>query len=280
MSFFYGNDNFRYVPFIAADGIDEPEPETINIKYYDDVYSEKGIKKVELIPLDISNKIHKEWMDYFINENILETINDKLFNIYHQGYKNGLDVYPLAEDAMSVFSTPISEIVCVVIGESPYPGWDTERNKPVANGKSFSTYSKKLPVSQEVIRISIIEHLKILTNKNKETPFDLQGWIDQGVFLLNHVPFLYMYKGPGKESIPSKIFEIPKSWIKITEQICRDISKIQKCEFILVGNNAKEIGRHVTKKFEVHHPSKMSSKSELFSIEIFLEVKNIKWNNL
>ena len=284
MSFFYGdekNNDYRRIPFIRCPDTPDPEPENIKIKYYDKKENDNRIKNLDLIPLDITNSISNEWIKYFIDKDILETINSKLWNIYYQGYKSGMDVYPLAEDAMSVFEKPISEIKCVVIGESPYPGWDNENNKPIANGKSFSTYSKKLPVSQEVMRLSIAEYFKTVSSKNKETPYDLQGWIDQGVFLLNHVNFLYVYKGNNQECIPKSIFDIPHSWITITEQICKDISEKRKCFFVLIGNKAKELGRHVTKKIELYHPSRRSSKSEEFKIEKFLDVgENILWNRL
>ena len=255
----------KYYPIILSENEDLPRTSEIKTR----------TKTIKFAPFNVFNSIHISWIDYFISAGILKKINMIMETIYKKAFMNDINVFPLAEDSMSAFSVDRSNIKCVIVGQDPYPGWDPISKRPVANGKSFSTNSQKLPESLDVIRNSLVKVTgKKIVTKNEETPYDLQGWIDQGVLLLNRVNFFYHFLGDTK-LLPIGIMDNPKIWIDITAKICEDLKNVS---FILVGSEAHKLGSKVTKVKCVVHPSRRSEKTDEFDFRIFMDIPHIDWN--
>jgi len=226
-------------------------------------------------PIDISQTIHPEWLKFFSESGI--DFNKRLKLLYKVGYENNLSVYPKPEECMKVFEMSPDEIRCVVIGQDPYPGWDKEKKRSVACGYSFATKSKTLPGSLDRIMESIKEKFGSIQMVDKETPYSLLGWIQQGVFLLNNTPVVYVNNDEKSQDDLKFIMSKPSLiWKGITSEICKLISLRKSCPFILFGRDAEYLKVDVTKPEIESHPSKRNDCE--FRGECFLRIPIIKWN--
>lgn len=268
--------SFSY-PFIKFEPRDLPESENLKINYLDEIEDDKRPGMVKFFPVDITEKIHKSWISFFKEASI--DLNKKLKAIYKFGYENGLSVYPNAEDCMNVFGMGIEEIRCVIVAQDPYPGWDKDTKMPVASGFCFATNSKNVPGSLERIRDSISENYGRIDIVDKNNPNNLKGWIDQGIFLLNNTIIVYVYKGLNSEKTQylESVLKKPKTiWAGISTDVCKAISNIKNCPFILVGKEAEYLKSEVTKAEITVHPSKRNDCD--FDGKCFLKISGIKWN--
>jgi uracil DNA glycosylase len=231
--------------------------------------------------------IHPDWHDFFLHKGI--GFNNRLVKLFSKCYEYNsmsgdapkITPMPLPQEIFNVFSMSPSQIKVVIVAQDPYPGWDTEMNRPVACGYSFATLSKKTPASLQRIRMAISEKYGNITIADKEFPNSLRGWINQGIFLMNNTPIFFHHPPIDEKSKAlDALLNLPKrAWTGITELICKYISEINKnCRFILVGKDAEYLKQYVSRATLTNHPSTMSSLD--FTGECFEEIPGIIWTNM
>jgi len=239
-------------------------------------------------PIDISNKVASEWIDFFRKQEY--AINELLRYLYVTAYETGvLDVRPAPEDVMNVFGMKPSDIKVVVVGQDPYPGTyriaiggekvkgkDRYKYVPIANGYAFATNSNEITSSLETIFGAIrgVEHAT--------GDFTLRGWINQGVFLLNRTPVLWMYNNENKDTPvkDEKLLNTPERlWGEITKNVCLFINSLSSVTFLLFGSKAASLKSHLPSSIVASHPSgRNTSSSNPFTDEPFtLTSSTIKW---
>jgi uracil-DNA glycosylase len=231
--------------------------------------------KIKATYVDISNTFHESWNMVFKNPDY--TIEQLLESLYRNGYAAKMKVWPYPSEVLSAFRLPINQVKVVVIGQDPYPGWDSTLKRPVACGKTFATLSKECPGSLKRIINSLTEQGKTVTYSDKEHPYSLQGWVDQGVLLLNRTP-VYYHGPPVDLDKPQVVPDVKASsiWEGMTELICRHITEINPtCVFLLVGNEAHTLEPKLGKCVKVNHPSERSSLN--FDGDCFRKINCIKW---
>lgn len=272
-----------YYPFLVEPKSEEPPVEEIKVN---------SIPR-KLAPINLTKDIDPSWYPLFFGGFRIAT---RLKTMYTKAYLNGLKVSPLPEETLSVFSMPVENIKVVMIGQDPYPGWDSEAERPIANGKAFSTYSGKITASLERIVDAIQDKIGLIENKQSKHLYGLQGWIDQGVFLLNNTPVVYIQrttntfgdnidKKTDKEttnpdSQMKQVMNFPKDcWKGITLEICKFILAINpNVQFMLIGAEAWTLERHLPKCVKAGHPSPRNPKD--FTGDCFLKVPQINWRHL
>ena len=235
-----------------------------------------------LTSINVIESIHPSWYPLLLGRGL--SINERLKSIFKKGYENGFIIRPLPEETFSAFSMPISHIKAVVVGQDPYPGWDKDNKRPIACGLSFATPSDITPPSLERIRVSIARNFGSISITDGTRPNSLQGWINQGVLLLNNTPFLFIsYDDALEETISPRLkaaLEVPfKIWNGMTEIICKEIiAENPRCPFILMGRASHYLERVVGRSFITSHPSTRSDCD--FTGECFKSVPEINWKNM
>lgn len=230
--------------------------------------------------IDISPTIHESWKNFFLGNKT--TVNKKLENLYTTAYLNGLTVYPLPQDVLSCFSLPIEKIKVVIMAQDPYPGIDKKTKKPHACGKCFATESnEETPGSLNKIKSEVIKRFGPLVVTDKDRPNSLQGWINQGILLMNYTPILYKsYAEERTAKIVSLLKKPMNDWSPITRLICEQIKEANsKSYFLLVGKNAQLAKAYIANPIETGHPSEMNTE-DTFSGECFEKIPGIKWENI
>lgn len=262
--------NYPYIKFndenpkteIISTSIDFTNPDSVS-------------KKILIEPLDITEKIHPVWINFFRSCEMCKGINTRLKNLYVYGYKNNFDVYPFPQDVLNFMQRDPTGVKCCIVGQDPYPGFDQEMKKPVANGFAFATYSQQIPMSQLAIRNVIASKFGQISTKNEKYPFSLEGWMDQGVFLMNKTPVVYI----GPNHMDSKKNEAENMWASETVKICQFIDANNPgCQFILFGNKAAELSLSVKRPIVSVHMSGKSDRSKEFNSSCFEQVASIEWN--
>jgi len=239
--------------------------------------------RVLMTSLNVIDKIHPSWYPLFVTRGL--QINERMKKAFKTAYTNGFTVRPNPEDVFNVFSMPISGIRAVIVGQDPYPGWDQETKRPKACGYAFATLSKEIPPSLQRIRTAIVNIFGPITITNKDQPNNLRGWIDQGVFLLNNTPLVFLTGhsevetselSPRLRSLLSFPFSV---WSGITTTICKEINTVNPaCPFILMGREAHYLARTVAKAVSMNHPSTRSDCD--FDGKCFTDVHTIEWTRM
>ena len=232
----------------------------------------------EFTPVNVLPDVDKSWREILLDPEL--EVNDRLKCIYQKAYENNLNPLPFPKDIFSVFSMPLEDVKVVFVAQDPYPGWDSDRKAPVANGRCFSTYSKKNTASLSKVFETINNVLGKITISDAEHPFSLKGWIKQGVLLLNNTPVVNVskYQEGNKSKHLESMIAYPKScWKGITLSICEFIKrKKPNVKFVLIGAEAHYLAQFIAGCIKVNHPSPMSKLE--FDGEFFLELSQIKWN--
>lgn len=236
-----------------------------------------------LTSINVIDKIHPSWRPLLLERGL--RINERMKQAFMTAYTNGFTVRPNAEDVFNVFSTPISSVRAVIVGQDPYPGWDQETKKPKACGYAFATLSKETPPSLQRIRVAVTNVLGPITIIDKENPNALRGWINQGVLLLNNTPLLFLQGGSedqNSETSPRirSLLAFPSNiWRGITASICKEITTVNpNCPFILMGREAEYLSRIVSKSTVTHHPSTRSDCD--FDGKCFTNIPMIVWTKM
>lgn len=230
--------------------------------------------------VNVIDSVHRSWLPLLMDRGF--GINERLKKIYRTGYENGFTIRPNAEDVFNAFSTPLDRVRAVVVGQDPYPGWDREMKRPVANGYAFATMVSEIPASLQRMRVAIATLFGSIQISDKKHPNSLRGWINQGVLLLNNTPIVFISQEHGNidsERTPRMraLLEFPFNvWQNITVAICREIGSISsQCPFLLLGSRAHYLRRSVARSVCAGHPSTRAEAE--FDGQCFTEIPEIDW---
>lgn len=232
--------------------------------------------KRDVIYVDLTGTYHESWAPLVANpeytfERLLETL-------YRNGYSAGFRVFPYPNEVLSAFQVPVTAVKVIIVAQDPYPGWDAVAQRPVACGKSFATLSKECPGSLKRIMIALQEKYtdRKITYADKEHPYSLKGWTDQGVLLLNRTPVYYSSanpEAPKPDTLPKDI------WSGMVELVYRYVSNFNpNVPCILIGKEAQELEPKLGKCYKENHPSMRSSLH--FSGDCFDRVSEIDWTHM
>ncbi len=193
--------------------------------------------------------MHDSWKPY------LQTEFDKpyfkeLAAFLHGAYKQQT-VYPPKTQVFSVFTSPISHVKVVIIGQDPYHG------PGQAHGLSFSV-SPGIAIPPSLVNI----FKEIENDVGSKPPSNgyLKRWSDQGVFLLNNTLTVEAgiagsHRGRGWEEFTTRIIEILNQ-------------ERQHLVFLLWGRDARskktmiDQSKHLV--LESAHPSPFSAHNGFF----------------
>ena len=166
-------------------------------------------------------------------------------------------VMPSFEDLFRAFNLDIDDIKVVILGQDPYPTY------AVADGLAFSTRSKKTPASLRNIFNELEDDLGI-----KKTSNNLEGWMEQGIFLLN-TNLATLEKRPLSLEYLN-LSEFTDAVIKLISDRCQNIV------FVLWGNKAiakeKLIDKHKHLIIKAPHPSPLSARRGFFGSKPFSKI--------
>lgn len=193
----------------------------------------------------LKEEMHKE---YFI-----KAINELDYLYEHES------VMPRKEDLFRAFNLDIDDIKVVILGQDPYP------TKGVADGLAFSTRDLKTPASLRNIFKELEDDLGI-----KKASNDLEGWMKQGVFLLNTNLATLEKKPLSLEYL--KLSRFTDAVISLINDRCDNVV------FVLWGNKAFEKEKLIdnNKHFIIKsvHPSPLSARRGFFGSKPFSQINN------
>ena len=171
-------------------------------------------------------------------------------------------ILPPAADIMRAFSTPISSVRVLIVGQDPYP------TPGDAIGLAFAINlatdpTRRLPRSLKNIMTELASDL----GPSVSTSGDLTRWHQQGVMLLNRT----LTVAAGAPGSHSKI-----GWHKFTDAAvdALDSAKAGKLVAVLWGNHAAELAPSLEQARIVRaaHPSPLSASRGFFGSKPFSSV--------
>lgn len=168
-------------------------------------------------------------------------------------------VMPSKDDLFRAFNLDIDDIKVVILGQDPYP------TKGVADGLAFSTRSTQTPASLRNIFKELESDLGI-----KKTSNNLEGWMKQGVFLVN-TSFATLEKKP----LSLEYLNLSR----FTDEVIKLISDREShVAFVLWGNKAiakeKLINKDKHLVIKSAHPSPLSASRGFFNSKPFSKINS------
>lgn len=168
-------------------------------------------------------------------------------------------VMPCKDDLFRAFNLDIDDIKVVILGQDPYP------TKGVADGLAFSTRSTQTPASLRNIFKELKSDLGI-----KKTSNSLEGWMKQGVFLVN-TSFATLEKKP----LSLEYLNLSR----FTDEVIKLISDREShVAFVLWGNKAiakeKLINKDKHLVIKSAHPSPLSASRGFFNSKPFSKINS------
>lgn len=168
-------------------------------------------------------------------------------------------VMPCKDDLFRAFNLDIDDIKVVILGQDPYP------TKGVADGLAFSTRSTQTPASLRNIFKELESDLGI-----KKTSNSLEGWMKQGVFLVN-TSFATLEKKP----LSLEYLNLSR----FTDEVIKLISDREShVAFVLWGNKAiakeKLINKDKHLVIKSAHPSPLSASRGFFNSKPFSKINS------
>lgn len=168
-------------------------------------------------------------------------------------------VMPSKDDLFRAFNLDIDDIKVVILGQDPYP------TKGVADGLAFSTRSTQTPASLR----NIFKELESDLGINK-TSNSLDGWMKQGVFLVN-TSFATLEKKP----LSLEYLNLSR----FTDEVIKLISDREShVAFVLWGNKAiakeKLINKDKHLVIKSAHPSPLSASRGFFNSKPFSKINS------
>lgn len=181
----------------------------------------------------------------------------------NEEYKNQI-VYPKKSDILRVLNKPFNDIKVVILGQDPYHGPNQ------STGLAFAVnQGQQIPPS---LRSIFKEIEKEFGELPKNT--DLEGWSEQGVFLLNSI-LTVRHKSPGSHK--------NSGWGQFTDAIISHISeKDESVVFLLWGNFARSKKVLIDKRhliLESVHPSPLSASRGFFGCNHFIKANQFLIKN-
>ena len=162
----------------------------------------------------------------FLNHELSQTYMQQTLEYIANKRAEGTAVYPPKSQVFSAFdATPLSDIKVVILGQDPYHG------EGQAHGLCFSVLPevKKLPPSLKNIYKELVTDINGFTTPEHGY---LQGWAEQGVFLLNTVLTVEQGQAHSHKHL---------GWEQFTDNVIAHINEhCQGVVFILWGAHAQK----------------------------------------
>lgn len=224
--------------------------------------------------MELLNKVHPEWMDFFNDENVkqLEKILSKI------DFKNET-IFPNKKDIFrSLFYFGPLDAKLVVIAQDPYVSTEIHDGKivPQAMGLSFSVPKKhkKIPPSLQ----NIFKEIKnCYPDFNIPSHGLLKRWARKEKMLLLNSALTVI---EGKSNSHANL------WTNFTDKIIKYVSdKNPGCVFLLMGAFAQKKAQFIDNKkhkiFTTVHPSPLSAYNGFFGCQVFKKINEyLKENNI
>lgn len=180
---------------------------------------------------------------------------------------NNKTIYPPKDMIFNAFKyNDINKIKVVIIGQDPY------YNPNQAHGLCFSV-QHGIPEPKSLINIYKELYNDLLVNP----PMDgnLEGWAEQGVFLLNTI--LTVEKG-------KPLSHKNKGWEIFTNRVIEEINHDDSPKvFVLWGNEARKFKYMITNEkhliIESNHPSPLSAYNGFFGSRPFSKINDFLISN-
>jgi uracil-DNA glycosylase len=161
-------------------------------------------------------------------------------------------------------ATPLSDIKVVILGQDPYHG------EGQAHGLCFSVLPevKKLPPSLKNIYKELVTDINGFTTPEHGY---LQGWAEQGVFLLNTVLTVEQGQAHSHKHL---------GWEQFTDNVIAHINEhCQGVVFILWGAHAQKKGKSIDRQrhhvLAGPHPSPLSAHRGFFGCQHFSKTNEL-----
>lgn len=176
-------------------------------------------------------------------------------------------IYPPKEMIYNAFKyNDIDKIKVVIIGQDPY------FNESQAHGLCFSVqHGIKEPKS--LINI----YKELYNDLNINAPMDgcLEGWAEQGVFLLNTILTV-------EHGLP--LSHKNKGWEIFTTSVIKELNNDDNPKvFVLWGKEAQKLKEYITNEkhliIESNHPSPLSASRGFFGSKPFSKINNFLISN-
>ncbi|WP_404340907.1 uracil-DNA glycosylase [Pseudoalteromonas mariniglutinosa] len=205
-----------------------------------------------------------DWQS-FLNVELAKPYMQKTLAYVADKRAAGVAVYPPEQQVFAVFeATPLDAIKVVILGQDPYHGAGQ------AHGLCFSVLPEviKLPPSLKNIYKELATDIADFTIPEHGY---LQGWAEQGVFLLNTVLTVEQGQAHSHKHL---------GWETFTDQVIAHIN--QQCEgvvFVLWGAHAQKKGKNIdTQRHHIitgPHPSPLSAHRGFFGCRHFSTVNKL-----
>ena len=219
---------------------------------------------------NVTKKVNSEWLKFLLlNKKKLK----KILKLIELERTNEIIIFP---KPIYLFRTlryfPPKETKIVLLGQDPYPGYETHNNKivPYACGLSFSVSKKirKLPGSLK----NIFKEIKnCYPNYNIPNNGSLHKWVKNEKILLLNSSLTTVKLKAGKHL---------KYWENFTDLLIKWISdNLTNIIFVFMGNYAKKkiklinINKHHI--LTCVHPSPLSAHRGFFGCNIFKKINNL-----
>lgn len=171
-------------------------------------------------------------------------------------------IQPARSLVMRAFEEPPSQVKVVFVGQDPYP------NPLHAIGLAFAVPAGTRPLPPTLR--NIIKELEQDLEATSEPNFDLAGWQQQGVMLLNR----HLTTSPGK-SLAHQL----AGWQLFTVAVVRVLAGLNPAPiFVLWGNQAQELKAHLPANsllIESPHPSPLSAYRGFFGSRPFSRINQL-----
>ena len=201
----------------------------------------------------------------FLNHELSQTYMQQTLEYIANKRAEGTAVYPPKSQVFSAFdATPLSDIKVVILGQDPYHG------EGQAHGLCFSVLPevKKLPPSLKNIYKELVTDINGFTTPEHGY---LQGWAEQGVFLLNTVLTVEQGQVHSHKHL---------GWEQFTDYVIAHINEhCQGVVFILWGAHAQKKGKSIDRQrhhvLAGPHPSPLSAHRGFFGCQHFSKTNEL-----
>ncbi|MDN3488672.1 uracil-DNA glycosylase [Pseudoalteromonas sp. S3260] len=201
----------------------------------------------------------------FLNHELSQTYMQQTLEYIANKRAEGTAVYPPKSQVFSAFdATPLSDIKVVILGQDPYHG------EGQAHGLCFSVLPevKKLPPSLKNIYKELVTDINGFTTPEHGY---LQGWAEQGVFLLNTVLTVEQGQVHSHKHL---------GWEQFTDNVIAHINEhCQGVVFILWGAHAQKKGKSIDRQrhhvLAGPHPSPLSAHRGFFGCQHFSKTNEL-----
>lgn len=206
------------------------------------------------------------WEEFFSrNLSVIDKISEKI-----AVFERTNQIVPDKDKIFRAFELcPFDKVKVVIFGQDPYQSLN-KSGEPIAQGLAFSVKDgEKIPPS---LRNIIKEIKNEYPNCHMSSSGSLESWAKQGVLLLN----ISLTTNMGKSDAHKKV------WDSFIINVMKELSdKKPNCIYLLWGNNAKAMQKHITKGYilTAAHPSPLSANKGFFGCDHFIETNKILQEN-